>query len=255
MNVISQTKPGERPAEAIPGTPVALGVIAGYALATGLEFLGAGAAGFGIVLYVVGGIACGGLIVVQPNQAQVLVLFGRYIGTVTRPGFWCCNPFAKHRTVSLRARSFQSERIKVNDAAGNPIEIGAVVVWRVTDTAKAVFDVDDYQRFVTVQSETALRELAGRYSYDGDGQGSSSLRSGAGEVSQALQTELQTRLDIAGIEVLDTGLTHLAYAPEVAGLMLRRQQAEAVLAARRTLVQGVTRLVQTAVGQLADSEL
>src|ERR1700733_11151942 len=255
MNVISQTKPGERPAEAIPGTPVALGVIAGYALATGLEFLGAGAAGFGIVLYVVGGIACGGLIVVQPNQAQVLVLFGRYIGTVTRPGFWCCNPFAKHRTVSLRARSFQSERIKVNDAAGNPIEIGAVVVWRVTDTAKAVFDVDDYQRFVTVQSETALRELAGRYPYDDPEQPSGSLRGNTDEIHRALQTELQDRLAVAGIEVIETRLTHLAYASEIAAPMLRRQQADAIIAARWMIAQGATELAQMAVAQLAASEL
>jgi regulator of protease activity HflC (stomatin/prohibitin superfamily) len=245
----------ERPATAIPGAPVFLGVIAAYALATGLEFVGKGAAGFGIVLYIAGSLAWGGLIVVQPNQAQVLILFGRYIGTVTEPGFWCRNPFAKKRKVSLRARTFQSEQLKVNDAAGNPIEIAAVVVWRVADTAKAVFDVDDYERFVTVQSETGLRELAGRYSYDGDGPGSASLRGGTEEVNQSLRSELQNRLTIAGIEVLDTGLTHLAYAPEIAGLMLRRQQAEAILAARRALVQGVTRMVQSAVGQLAESDL
>jgi regulator of protease activity HflC (stomatin/prohibitin superfamily) len=220
-----------------------------------MEFVGSGAAVFGVVLYIIGGIGFGGLLVVQPNQAQVLILFGSYIGTVAQPGFWCCNPFAKRRKVSLRARNFQGEQLKVNDAAGNPIEIAAVVVWCVTDAAKAVFEVDDYEQFVTLQSEAALRELAGRYSYDGDEQGSRSLRSSADEVHQSLQVELQSRLDIAGIEVVETGLTHLAYAPEIAAMMLRRQQAEAIIAARTKLVQGVAALVQTAMAQLAESEL
>jgi regulator of protease activity HflC (stomatin/prohibitin superfamily) len=245
----------ERPASVIPGTPVILGQIAAYVLATVLEFLGNGAAGLGVLLYVIGSLPWGGLLVVQPNQAQVVILFGRYIGSVTEPGFWCCNPFAKHRKISLRVRSFQTERIKVNDAAGNPIEIAAVVVWRVTDTAKAVFDVDNYEQFVPVQSETALRELAGRYSYDAHGEESRSLRGDADEVHQSLQAELQDRLHIAGVEILETRLTHLAYAPEIAALMLRRQQAEAIVAARRTLAAGVTGLVQTAVSQLEASDL
>ncbi len=233
-------------------------MIAGYALATGLEFVSGGAAAFGVFLYIAGGFAFGGLLVVQPNEAQVLILFGRYIGTVSEPGFWCRNPFAKPRKISLRARNFQSERLKVNDAAGSPIEIATVVVWRVADTAKAFFDVDDYERFVTVQSETALRDLAGRYAYDDHAppaQESLSLRGNPDEVNRSLKVELQSRLDIAGIEVLEAGLTHLAYAPEIAALMLRRQQAEAVIAARRTLVRGVAGLVQTAVAQLAESDL
>jgi regulator of protease activity HflC (stomatin/prohibitin superfamily) len=273
MLVISRSNPGgavqdpqaspphaaqkEDAAAVLPGLALALILIASYGLATGLEFAGAGAAVFGIVLYVVGGIGFGGLLVVQPNEALVLILFGRYVGTVTEPGFWWCNPFAKRRsvTVSLRVRNFQTERIKVNDAAGNPIEIAAVVVWRIADTAKAVFDVDDYERFVVVQSETGLRELAGRYSYDDDGQGSPSLRGTPDQINRSLQVELQGRLDIAGIEVIETGLTHLAYAPEIAALMLRRQQAEAVIAARKTMVRGVAGLVRTAVGQLAESDL
>ncbi len=258
----SASPPGEaqqeRPAPITHGAPIALGSIAAYALATGLEFVGKGAAAFGVFLYVVGGVAFSGLFVVRPNQAQVLTLFGRYIGTVSTPGFWCRNPFAKRRTVSLRLRNFQSERLKVNDAAGSPIEVAAVVVWRVADTAKAVFDVDDYERFVTVQSETALRELAGRYCYDDSAEpaeGSLSFRGNPDEVNRSLRIELQSRLGLAGIEVLDAGLTHLAYAPEIAALMLRRQAAEAVIAARRTLVRGVAGLVQTAVGELAESDL
>jgi regulator of protease activity HflC (stomatin/prohibitin superfamily) len=177
---------------------------------------------------------------------------------VSTPGFWCRNPFAKRRKVSLRVHNFQSERLKVNDAGGSPIEVAAVVVWRVADTAKAIFDVDDYERFVVVQSETALRDLAGRYAYDASdasGPESLSLRGSTDEVNLSLQVELQNRLDIAGIEVLEAGLTHLAYAPEVAALMLRRQAAEAVIAARRTMVMGVAGLVRTAVDELAESDL
>ena len=237
---------------------MALLVIAGYALATGMEFIGSGAAAFGVFLFIAAGLANGGLFVVQPNEAAVLILFGRYIGTVSDAGFWCRNPFAKPRKVSLRVRNFQSERIKVNDAAGSPIEIAAVVVWRVADAAKAMLDVDDYEQFVSVQSETAVRELAGSYAYDSSvspAPDSPSLRGSPDEVNRSLQTELQSRLDLAGIEVLEAGLTHLAYAPEVAALMLRRQAAEAVIAARRTMVQGVAGLVRTAVGDLAESDL
>ena len=149
-------------------------------------------------------------------------------------------------------RNFQSERIKVNDASGNPIEIAAVVVWRVTNTAKAVFDVEDYEQFVIVQSETALRHLANQYPYDDYTQDAVSLRGNADEIRDDLQAELQSRLQVAGIEVLETRLTHLAYAPEIAEVMLRRQQAEAILAARRTMVAGAVGLVQMALAQLAE---
>jgi regulator of protease activity HflC (stomatin/prohibitin superfamily) len=209
----------------------------------------------GIVLIVVAAVEFGGLFVVQPNQARVLVLFGRYIGSVTRAGWWWCNPFAKKQKISLRVENFQGERVKVNDASGNPIEIAAVVVWRITDTAKAAFDVADYEQFVVVQSETSLRHLASEYPYDDYGPDTTSLRRNVDEVRKALQTELQARLQLAGIEILETRLSHLAYAPEIAEVMLRRQQAEAILAARKTLVQGAVGLVQMALAQLADSDL
>jgi regulator of protease activity HflC (stomatin/prohibitin superfamily) len=208
-----------------------------------------------IVVIVVAGFSYGGFFVVQPNEARVLILFGRYIGSVTEAGWWWCNPFAKKPKVSRRIRNFQSERIKVNDASGNPIEIAAVVVWRVVDTARAVFDVADYEQFVTVQSETSLRHLATEYPYDDYNPDSTSLRGNADEVRGSLRAELQMRLQLAGIEILETRLTHLAYAPEIAEVMLRRQQAEAILAARKTMVQGAVSLVQMALAQLADSDL
>jgi len=228
----------------------------GTALGIAIFFVTPTAWVFGVLLVsFVPWLGTGGLFVVGPNQARVLTLFGRYIGTVTEPGWWCCNPFAKRPAVSLRVRNFQSQLLKVNDAAGNPIEIAAVVVWRVVDTAKAVFDVDDYEQFVVVQSETGLRQLAGRYPYEDPEQSSASLRSSAAEVHQTLEAELQDRLRLAGIEVLEARLTHLAYAPEIALAMLRRQQAEAIVAARTTLVQGAAGLVQMAVAQLAASDL
>jgi regulator of protease activity HflC (stomatin/prohibitin superfamily) len=208
-----------------------------------------------IVLLVLLGPLFGGFFVVQPNEGRVLVFFGRYVGTATEAGWWWCNPLVKRRAVSLRVRNFQSERIKVNDASGNPIEIAAVIVWRVTDTAKAIFDVEGFEPFVAVQSETALRHLANQYPYDDYNQDAMSLRANADQVGQSLKDELQTRLQLAGIEILETRLTHLAYSPEIAEVMLRRQQAEAVLAARRTMVQGAVSLVKMALAQLADSDL
>jgi regulator of protease activity HflC (stomatin/prohibitin superfamily) len=198
-----------------------------------------------------------GFVVVQPNESRVLILFGQYVGTLIEARLWWVNPFTVfwRQRVSLRVRNFQSDRIKVNDASGNPIEIAAVVVWRVVDTAKAVFDVEDFEQFVTVQSETAVRHLANEYPYDDYTQETLSLRGNTDEVRDGLQSELQSRLRTAGIEVLETRLTHLAYAPEIAEVMLRRQQAEAILAARKTMVQGAVGLVQTALAQLADSDL
>jgi regulator of protease activity HflC (stomatin/prohibitin superfamily) len=197
-----------------------------------------------------------GFVVVAPNESRVLILFGRYVGTLSEARLWWANPFTVfwRERVSLRVHNFQSERIKVNDSSGNPIEIAAVVVWRVTDTAKAVFDVEDFEQFVTVQSETALRHLANKYPYD-DYRHDTSLRGNSDEVQEVLQQELQTRLQTAGIEVLETRLTHIAYAPEIAEVMLRRQQAEAILAARKTMVTGAVGLVQMALAQLADSDL
>jgi regulator of protease activity HflC (stomatin/prohibitin superfamily) len=243
----------QRPAWAIPG--LALGIGVWVVFGAGITLLFSGAVAGGIALLVIFGILVGGFVVVQPNEARVLILFGRYSGSITTAGLWWCNPFNKRKKVSLRVRNFQSDRIKVNDASGNPIEIAAVVVWRIVDTAKAMFDVADHEQFVTVQSETSLRHLAGEYPYDDYNPGKVSLRANTDEVRRGLQAELQERLQLAGIEILETRLTHLAYAPEIAEVMLRRQQAEAILAARRTMVQGAVSLVQMALAQLADSDL
>ena len=253
----------QRPATAF-ACPPALAVAAGViAVIAALVAIGLG--GTATWVRVVAGVVAvalvllaPGLVVIQPNESRVLILFGQYVGTLTEARMWWVNPFTViwRETISLRVRNFQSERIKVNDASGNPIEIAAVVVWRVTDTAKAVFDVEDFIQFVTVQSETALRHLANQYPYDDyAGRDTLSLRGNAEEVRDSLQTELQTRLQTAGIEVLETRLTHLAYAPEIAEVMLRRQQAEAILAARKTMVTGAVGLVQMALAQLADSDL
>lgn len=236
----------------------------GLAIAFGLGLLIAGVAGgvagltvAGAVVLALDALALKGFIVVQPNSSRVLVLFGRYTGTVVEPGLWWVNPFTAlwRRTLSLRVRNFQSERVKVNDASGNPIELAAVIVWRVVDTAKATFDVEDYEQFVVVQSETALRHLASRYPYDDYDEARVSLRGRGEEVLESLQDELQARLETAGIDVLETRLTHLAYAAEIAEVMLRRQQAEAILAARKKMVAGAVGIVQMALAQLADSDL
>ena len=252
----------QRPAPRIRGAWVAPMALAALAAAVALIVLGhrghtPALDVVGIVLAVSVLVGLQGLVIVQPNQARVLVLFGRYIGTLLDPGLWWVNPLTarSRRKVSLRVRNFQGERMKVNDLSGNPIELAAVVVWRVVDTAKAAFDVDDFEQFVIVQSETAVRYLASRYPYDDYSEGAVTLRSNSGDILQTLQGELQARLDTAGIEVLETRLTHLAYAPEIAEVMLRRQQAEAVLAARRTMVAGAVGLVEMALQQLEDTDL
>jgi regulator of protease activity HflC (stomatin/prohibitin superfamily) len=257
LSVSGQAHEQQR-AWAIPGLPTMAAALVVMALGIGLASISGSNGGLlalAIIVICVAGVSFGGFFVVQPNQARVLILFGRYIGSVTEAGWWWCNPFAKKQKVSLRVRNFQSERIKVNDASGNPIEIAAVVVWRIVDTAKAVFDVADYEQFVTVQSETSLRHLASEYPYDDYRMDTVSLRGNVDEVRNALQAELQARLQLAGIEIVETRLTHLAYAPEIAEVMLRRQQAEAILAARKTMVQGAVSLVQMALAQLADSDL
>jgi regulator of protease activity HflC (stomatin/prohibitin superfamily) len=252
----------QRPAQAF-ACPAPLAVVfAVLGVAAALIALGAGdlSSGLRIVagaMTVAAVLVAPGFVVVQPNESRVLILFGRYVGTLTEARLWWVNPFTVfwRKRISLRVRNFQSERIKVNDSSGNPIEIAAVVVWRVVDTARTVFDVEDFEQFVTVQSETALRHLANQYPYDDYRQDSISLRGHTDEVRDSLQRELQTRLHTAGIEVLETRLTHLAYAPEIAEVMLRRQQAEAILAARKTMVSGAVGLVQMALAQLADSDL
>lgn len=196
-----------------------------------------------------------GFFTLQPNHTCVLTLFGKYHGTVRQSGFHWANPFMQRQKVSLRARSFNGPTLKVNDKRGNPIEIGAVVVWRVEDTAKACFDVDYYATFVEVQSESAVRHLASCYSYDDGEEGETTLRSNVDEVSNALRTELMERLAKAGVLVEEARLSHLAYAPEIAGAMLRRQQAEAIIAARKKIVHGAVSMVDMALAGLKDNDI
>jgi len=194
----------------------------------------------------------GGFLVVSPNEAQVLQVFGNYAGTVNQPGFWWTNPFTwPRRKVSQRVRNFESARLKVNDHDGNPIEIAAIVVWRVTDTAEAVFMVDDYENFVKVQTEAAVRNLATSYAYDSHQDDRLSLRTASDEITGRLRSEVQDRLAKAGIEVIEARLSHLAYAPEIAQAMLRRQQASAVVAARTRIVEGAVGMVEMALEELS----
>ena len=230
-------------------------------------------AAIGITLLTLFFVSLSGFFTLQPNEARVIVLFGDYKGTVRKDGFHFGNPFYSNGSgiqrplgkdgasitikknprnkISLRSRNLNGERLKVNDKQGNPIEIAAVVVWQVQDTAQAMFDVDDYEEYVRIQSESAVRHLGSQYAYDHGEEHEITLRSGVDEVSQALQVELQTRLAPAGVVVEEARLTHLAYAPEVAQAMLRRQQAEAVLAARQKIVQGAVSMVETALAALA----
>jgi len=191
----------------------------------------------------------------QPNEARVMLMFGEYRGTIRESGFFWANPFYSKPTVSLRSRNMETQKLKVNDHRGNPIEIAAVVVWRVEDTAQALFDVEKYESYVHVQSESALRHLANSYSYDHGEEGEITLRSGMDEVSHTLQAELQERLGKAGVIVEEARLTHLAYAPEIAGAMLRRQQAEAIIAARTKIVHGAVSMVQMALDELAEKQV
>ncbi|HYW78298.1 MAG TPA: SPFH domain-containing protein [Thermoguttaceae bacterium] len=196
-----------------------------------------------------------GYFTLQPNEGRVLILFGAYRGTAKDSGFRWTNPLNTKKLISLRARNLNGEKLKVNDKRGNPIEIAAVVVWRVDDTAQASFDVDNYIEYVEVQSESAVRHLANCYAYDhGEGE-EITLRSGVEEVSSALQKELQQRLGKAGVQVEEARLTHLAYAPEIAGAMLRRQQAEAIIDARQKIVHGAVSMVEMALRDLAEKEV
>ena len=208
-----------------------------------------------IPLLLVVGIYPGGFFVVQPNEARVLVLFGRYIGSVRDAGFWWANPFANKKHVSLRIRNFNSDKIKVNDLHGNPIEIAAVVVWNVVDSARALFDVDSYEHFVAIQSETAIRALASEYPYDAQDEERASLRGSPQEIADNLRQQLQTRLGIAGVEVIESRISHLAYAPEIAQAMLRRQQAQAIVAARQKIVDGAVGMVESALKALSEQKI
>ncbi len=191
-----------------------------------------------------------GITVVQPNNAAVVIFFGKYIGTIRDNGIYLTVPLSTRKKVSLRVRNFNSAKLKVNDVEGNPIEIAAVVVFKVIDSAKAVFDVDNYEEFVEIQSETALRHVATKYPYDNFAEEGLSLRGNAEEIANELSLELQARLQLAGVEVLEARLTHLAYSTEIASAMLQRQQASAILAARKMIVEGAVGMAQMAIEQL-----
>jgi regulator of protease activity HflC (stomatin/prohibitin superfamily) len=211
-----------------------------------------------VVLFVVGTFVLTGLFTLQPNEAAILQLFGAYRGTARTPGLRATNPFYTRRKVSVRARNLNGDRLKVNDKRGNPIEIAAVVVWHVQDTAKAAFDVDDYENFVKVQSEAAVRHLASSFAYDEDDTQATrepTLLGSANVVANALEHELQARLDQAGVVVEEARLTHLAYAPEIAQVMLRRQQAEAIIAARQKIVHGAVSMVDMALTELSAKQV
>jgi regulator of protease activity HflC (stomatin/prohibitin superfamily) len=221
-----------------------------------------------ILVGILGIVLITGHFTLQPNEARVLILFGAYCGTVRRSGFWWANPFYSRirssaqagsatgsSKISLRTRNFNSEKLKVNDKRGNPIEIAAVIVWRVEDTAKAAFDVEDFASYVHIQSESAVRHIASIYAYDRGEQHEPTLRESADEIAAALKKELLERLDKAGVVVDEARLTHLAYAPEIAQVMLRRQQAEAVIAARQTIVQSAVSLVAMALKELSEKSV
>jgi regulator of protease activity HflC (stomatin/prohibitin superfamily) len=234
---------------------LALLLAAAYLFAGGIRYhdpVRVIAAVIAFVLFVIG---LAGFFVVQPNEAKVLVLFGNYRGSVKDNGFWWVNPFTTRFKVSLRVRNFVSDKLKVNDLSGNPIEIATVVVWRVDDTYAAKFDVDDYENFVSVQAESALRHMASSYPYDEPQPGEKSLRGSIDEVTEALKAELQARLDRAGVLIDETRLSHLAYAPEIASAMLRRQQAQAIIAARSRIVEGAVTMVEMALDMLSSKKI
>jgi regulator of protease activity HflC (stomatin/prohibitin superfamily) len=246
----------ERVARGLPGWPVLgailVAVIAGVVLIlTGVGVL----AGVGIVLLVAAGLAAIGLTAVAPGQARVVQLLGRYAGTIRTDGLRWVNPLTTRRRISTRIRNHETDIAKVNDADGNPIEMAAVVVWKVEDTAKAVFEVDDFVEFVAIQTETAVRHIAGSYPYDAHGGEQFSLRENADEITGKLSDEITARVESAGVRVIESRITRLSYAPEIAQAMLRRQQAGAVVAARQRIVDGAVGMVETALGRLAESDV
>lgn len=250
----------ERTARTLPGLPM-----------LGLAFL-LGVAAVGVVVLAVaeesgpllalaaivalaGLVVLGGLTIVAPNQARVLQFLGRYTGTVRESGLQWVNPFTTRRKISTRIRNHETGGTKVNDADGNPIELAAVVVWRVADTAAAVFEVDDFEQFVAIQTDTAVRHIAGQYPYDSHGEDELSLRDNADEITERLAIEIGARVVSAGVRVIESRLTHLAYAPEIAQAMLRRQQASAVVAARQRIVEGAVGMVELALNRLAEQNV
>ncbi len=211
-------------------------------------------AGYGLIALAVL-IAWAGLFMVNPNQAKVLQLFGRYVGTVKTQGLHWANPFFTKRAISLRIRNFETAKLKVNDRNSNPVEIAAIVVWQVVDTAEAMFEVDNYENYVHVQSESALRNLASQYPYDAHQEGEKALASHTAEIAERLQQEIQERLAKAGVSVREARFSHLAYAPEIAGVMLRRQQANAIISARQRIVEGAVGMVEMALEMLSKRDI
>ncbi len=208
-----------------------------------------------MLVVVAASVGFGGLFIVNPNEAKALVLFGSYKGTVKQDGFWFANPFLTKKAISLRVRNFETTKLKVNDNHSNPIEIGAIVVWKVVETAEALFEVDDYTRYVAVQSESALRATATQYPYDSHTAGELSLSTHTIEVSQALEKALHERLIKAGVEVIEARISHLAYSPEIAAAMLQRQQASAIIAARQKIVEGAVGMVEMALDMLSQRSI
>jgi hypothetical protein len=242
----------ERSARSTAGLPLlCLGVVIVLA-GVALEIFSHIAVLVDVLLLLVGALVLRGLIAVGPGQARVVQLFGRYTGTVRLPGLQWVNPFTTRRELSTRIRNHETPVLKVNDADGNPIEIAAVVVWQVADTARAVFDVDDFKEFVAIQAETAVRHIGMAYPYDARETGKVSLRENAEGITHELSAEIAVRVAPAGVEVVESRLTRLAYAPEIAQAMLRRQQAEAVVAARQRIVEGAVGMVRLALGRLVD---
>jgi hypothetical protein len=250
----------EREYTALPGLPVALGLLALIVL--GVSGIVNGALRASPPLAIVAGLTVAlsiflltGLIVVNPNEAKVLQFFGRYAGTIRQPGLRWANPLYTKKRISQRIRNFESAHLKVNDNEGNPIEIAAVVVWRVVDTAEAVFEVDDYNNYVRVQTEAALRNLATSYTYDTHDEAQMSLRGHTAAVAEHLKTEIQDRLTRAGVEAMEARISHLAYAQEIAHAMLQRQQAGAIIAARQRIVEGAVGMVEMALDMLSRRDI
>jgi regulator of protease activity HflC (stomatin/prohibitin superfamily) len=228
---------------------IALGIASERLVRMAATQQGIAAAAWSLVLVLVI-IAFTGLFTVQPNESRVLTLFGKYVGSSRDPGLWWANPFLVKKRISLRVRNFETAKLKVNDNHSNPIEIGAVVVWKVVDSAEALFEVDDYTHFVQTQSEAAVRALASSYPYDAHSAGEEALSTHPIEVSKALQGAIQERLEKAGVEVVEARISHLAYAPEIASAMLRRQQASAIIAARQKIVEGAVGMVENALSMI-----
>lgn len=234
---------------------IGLFVLDVYLLVNGIKTEDTTILWFFIPLIFISFLSFGGFMVIQPNDSRVLILFGKYTGTVRDSGFWWVNPFTVKKHVSLRIRNFNSDKLKVNDLHGNPIEIAAVIVWRVVDSARAIFDVQNYEQFVAIQSETAIRSMASEYPYDVSDEETASLRGTPQEIAENLKKTLQARLEVAGVEIMESRISHLAYAQEIAQAMLRRQQAQAVIAARQKIVEGAVGMVQMALTSLSEQNI